>query len=183
MPSKLKEKLRKGEWISAMPDETLRDELNRACRLCQKLNQVERDSGEYEATLSELFGTVGENAIVRAPLFVDYGYNTHIGNNCFINYNCVILDEGKVEIGDRSWIGPGVHIYAVEHKISPKERDAIRGVPVIIEEDVWIGGHATILPGVRMGRGSLIGAGSVVTKDVEKMVVVAGNPARKIREL
>jgi len=183
MPSKLKEKLRKGEWISAMPDETLRDELNRAYRLCQKLNQVERDSGEYEATLSELLGTVGENAIVRAPLFVDYGYNTHIGNNCFINYNCVILDEGKVEIGGRTWIGPGVHIYAVEHKISPNERDVIRGVPVIIEEDVWIGGHVTILPGVRVGRGSLIGAGSVVAKDVEKMVVVAGNPARKIREL
>jgi maltose O-acetyltransferase len=183
MPSKLKGKLEKGEWVSAWLDDTLWSELDHAYKLCQKLNQVERDSKEYKTILVKLLGKIGENTRIRAPFFVDYGYNIYIGKNCFINYDCVILDVAKVEIGDKVWIGPGVHIYAVEHKIKPEERNIERGVPVIIEDDVWIGGHATILPGVKVGRGSLIGAGSVVTKNVEEMTVVAGNPAHKVRKL
>jgi maltose O-acetyltransferase len=184
MPSKkLKEKLKTGKWISVRLDETLWGELNHAYKLCQKLNQAKRDSKEYKAILVKLLGAIGEKTRIRAPFFVDYGYNIYIGKDSFINYNCVILDEARVEIGDRVWIGPGVHIYAVEHKVKPEERDRIRGIPVIIGDDVWIGGHATILPGIRIGKGGLIAAGAVVTKDVEEGVIVAGNPARKLRKL
>jgi len=184
MPSKkLEGELERGKWILAWGDEALWEELNHAYKLCQKLTQIEIDSKEYKAVLERLLGAIGENTRIRAPFFVDYGYNLYIGKDCFINYNCVILDEARIEIGDRVWIGPGAHIYAVEHKIKPEERNMLRGVHAIIEDDVWIGGHATILPGVRVGKGSLIGAGSVVTKDVEERTIVVGNPARKLRDL
>ncbi len=178
-----KEKLKAGEWISAWPDETLKNEQEIAYKLCQRLNQLERDSEDYKKTLVGLLGSIGENTVIRAPFFVDYGYNIYIGSNSFVNYDCIFLDEAKIDIGNRVWIGPGVHIYAVEHKTKPEERAMERGVTVTVEDDVWIGGHATILPGVKVGRGSLIGTGSVVTKNVEADSAVGGNPAIKLRSL
>ena len=158
-------------------------EKDRAYNICQKLNLTERNSEEYKKLLKTLLGGIGENTIVRAPFYVDFGTNIFIGENCFINYNCVILDIGKVEIGDRNYLGPGVQIYAVEHKIAPESRDWIRGVPVKIEDDCWIGGGVLIMPSITVGRGSIIGAGSVVTKDVDENTIVAGNPARKMKDL
>jgi maltose O-acetyltransferase len=135
------------------------------------------------ALLTERLGHVGEGAVIRPPFFCDFGYNIRLGNEVFLNFNCVILDVVGVTIGDRTQIGPATQIYAADHP-----RDALTrrsgvefGRPVRIGSDVWIGGGAIILPGVTIGDGAVIGAGSVVTRDVGAGIIVAGNPARPRR--
>lgn len=135
---------------------------------------------ERHALLSERFGRVGKDAVIRPPFFCDYGYNIQLGDEVFLNFNCVILDVVEVVIGDRTQIGPATQIYAADH---PRDRETRRsgvefGRPVRIGSDVWIGGGAIILPGVTIGDGAVIGAGSVVTRDVGAGVTVTGNPAR-----
>jgi maltose O-acetyltransferase len=181
MVSNMKEKLVRGEWIPARFDKELNKETNRAYSLCQKLCRIEMDSAEYLKTLKGLLGDIGEGTFIRAPIFVDFGYNIHIGKDSFVNYNCVFLDENSITIGNNAWIGPGVHIYAVEHGKEINKRDWERGVPVTIGDNVWIGGHATILPGVHLKDGCLVGAGAVVTKDVEPGTTVVGNPAKSLK--
>ncbi|GAB6389646.1 sugar O-acetyltransferase [Stutzerimonas marianensis] len=132
------------------------------------------------ALLAELLGSVGQCAVIRPPFHCDYGYNIHLGDEVFLNFNCVILDVMEVRIGTGTQIGPGVQIYAADH---PREAEGRRsglefGRPVIIGEHVWIGGGAIILPGVTVGDGAVIGAGSVVTRDVAAGATVVGNPAR-----
>ena len=130
--------------------------------------------------LRERLAHVGNDAVIRPPFFCDYGYNIRLGDNVFLNFNCVILDVVEVTIGDRTQIGPAVQIYAADH---PRDADTRRsglefGRPVKIGSDVWIGGGAIILPGITIGDGAVIGAGSVVTRDVAAGQTVAGNPAR-----
>src|SRR5262249_3932516 len=114
------------------------------------------------------------------PFFCDYAYNIHVGEEVFLNFNCVILDVVEVTIGDCTQIGPAVQIYAADH---PRDAETRRaglefGRPVRIGSDVWIGGGAILLPGVTIGDGAVIGAGSAVTRDVARGAIVAGNPAR-----
>jgi maltose O-acetyltransferase len=135
---------------------------------------------ERHALLGERLGHVGKDAVIRPPFFCDYGYNIHLGDGVFLNFNCVILDVVEVTIGDRTQIGPAVQIYAADH---PRDAETRRaglefGRPVRIGSDVWIGGGAILLPGVTVGDGAVIGAGSVVTRNVAPGVTVAGNPAR-----
>jgi len=135
---------------------------------------------ERHALLSERFGRVGKETVIRPPFFCDYGYNIDLGDEVFLNFNCVILDVVEVVIGDRTQIGPATQIYAADH---PRDAETRRtgvefGRPVRIGSDVWIGGGAIILPGVTIGDGAVIGAGSVVTRDVAAGVTVTGNPAR-----
>ncbi len=135
---------------------------------------------ERHALLSEHLGHVGAGAVIRPPFFCDYGYNVRLGDEVFLNFNCVILDVVEVTIGDRTQIGPAVQIYAADH---PRDADTRRsglefGRPVKIGSDVWIGGGAIILPGITIGDGAVIGAGSVVTRDVAAGQTVTGNPAR-----
>ncbi|MGK9065029.1 sugar O-acetyltransferase [Stutzerimonas chloritidismutans] len=130
--------------------------------------------------LAELFGSVGQGAVIRPPFHCDYGYNIHLGDEVFLNFNCVILDVAEVRIGAGTQIGPAVQIYAADH---PRDAEGRRsglefGRPVLIGEHVWIGGGAIILPGVTVGDGAVIGAGSVVTRDVAAGATVMGNPAR-----
>ena len=132
------------------------------------------------ALLCERLGRVGKDAVIRPPFFCDYGYNIHLGDGVFLNFNCVILDVAEVIIGDRTQIGPAVQIYAADH---PRDAETRRaglefGRPVRIGSDVWIGGGAILLPGITIGDGAVIGAGSVVTRHVAAAVTVAGNPAR-----
>ena len=130
--------------------------------------------------LVEHFAKVGSGAVIRPPSYCDYGYNIELGANVFMNFNCVILDICTVSIGDDCQIGPAVQIYAADHPRDPVVRRSglESGKPVRIGCNVWIGGGAIILPGVTVGDNAIIGAGSVVSRDVPAGVTVMGNPAR-----
>lgn len=132
------------------------------------------------ALLAERFGAVGEGAVVRPPFHCDYGFNISLGAGVFLNFNCVILDVVAVTIGDRTQIGPGVQILTADHPRDPvvRAQGLEFGRPVRIGRNVWIGGGAIILPGVTVGDDAVIGAGSVVTRDVPAGATAFGNPAR-----
>jgi maltose O-acetyltransferase len=141
------------------------------------------DADEQQRLLHERLAAVGARSVVRVPFHCDYGMHIRLGVDVFLNFNCVILDVAFVTIGDRTQIGPGVQIYAADH---PRDAETRRaglelGRPVTIGNDVWIGGAAIVLPGVSIGDGATIGAGSVVTKNVPAHATVAGNPARVLR--
>jgi maltose O-acetyltransferase len=130
--------------------------------------------------LRDLFGSVGEGADIRPPFYCDYGYNIFIGKGVFLNFNCVILDVVRVTIGDGTQIGPGVQILTADHPREPELRAQMLelGRPITIGSNVWIGGGAMILPGVTIGDDAIIGAGSIVTRDVPGGAIAFGNPAR-----
>lgn len=138
------------------------------------------DPAERRTLLAEHLGSVGEGAVIRPPFHCDYGFNIHLGTGVFLNFNCVILDVVEVRIGDGTQIGPGVQLLAADHPRSPQERASGLefGRPVHIGRNVWIGGGALIMPGVTVGDDAIIGAGSVVTRDVPAGATVVGNPAR-----
>lgn len=133
--------------------------------------------------LSDLLGEIGRDSDIRAPFYCDYGFNIFVGEKVFLNFNCVLLDVGTIHIGDFTQIGPAVQIYAADHPRDVESRRACLefGRPVRIGSSVWIGGGAILLPGVAVGDGAIIGAGSVVTRDVPAGATVAGNPARVLR--
>lgn len=140
---------------------------------------------EQKSIIRELLGSVGESFYINQPFRCDYGCNIHIGENFFANFNLTVLDEAKVTIGSNAFIGPNVSIYTACHPLNATERNTYAewAEPVIIGDNVWIGGNAVILPGVTIGDNVVIGAGSVVTKDIPDNVVVAGNPAKNIKHL
>lgn len=133
----------------------------------------------------DLFGEEKGSFFIEPPFRCDYGYNIEIGENFYSNYNLVILDGARVSIGDNVLIGPNVGIYTATHPIDSELRSLgdEYAFPIIIEDNVWIGGHVVINPGVTIGANSVIGSGSVVTKDVPKGTVAAGNPCRVIRRI
>ncbi|MEM1302087.1 MAG: sugar O-acetyltransferase [Pseudomonadota bacterium] len=167
--------------------------LIRARQSLAKYNRTGPEEGDVRhEILEELLSGVAPGLWIEPPFFCDFGDNISFGAGCFINLNCVILDGAPVEIGAGTLLGPGVQIYATTHPMDPDERIYERGgvpsynttaEPVSIGEKVWIGGGAIIMPAVRIGDGSTIGAGSVVTKDMPDRVFAAGNPARVIRDL
>jgi len=135
--------------------------------------------------LGELFGSVGERTYLQAPFICDYGFNISIGRSSFINFGGIVLDSSPVTIGDHVQIATGVQLLTAEHPLDPAERRA--GIelnrPITIEDGVWIGGGAIVCPGVTIGRDSVIGAGSIVTRDIEPGVLAVGNPCRVVRAL
>ena len=158
----------------------------RAVRLCREYNQtVGEDEDRRAALLRELLGTTSRGVYIEPPFFCDYGRHLHLGEKVYMNFNCVVLDCNHVRIGARTMLGPGVHIYAATHPLDAAARAAgpELAYPVTIGADVWIGGRAVICPGVTIGDGTTIGAGSVVTRDVPAGVFAAGNPCRVIRTL
>jgi maltose O-acetyltransferase len=179
-----KEKMLAGELYDPL-DEQLCRERQRARDLCQALNASREDAREERARiLRELLGR--ETDIwVQPPFFCDYGTNIAVGEKVFFNFNCVVLDVMPVRIGSNVLFGPSVQIYTATHPIDAGERRKWLefAKPVEIGSDVWVGGAAIICPGVKIGSRSVIGAGSVVTRDIPEGVLAAGNPCRVIRLL
>ncbi|MFO7260518.1 MAG: sugar O-acetyltransferase [bacterium] len=179
-----REKMIAGEFYDPLDPELLAAR-ERARDLCRALNATRAgDVEERRRILRELFGKGGESAWVEPPFYCDYGTNIELGERVFFNFNCVVLDVCPVRIGSFTLFGPAVQIYTPLHPFNAElRRRAEYGKPVEIGDDVWVGGGAIILPGVRIGSRSVIGAGSVVTRDIPEGVFAAGNPCRVIREI
>ncbi|KAF7846180.1 hypothetical protein BT93_L4930 [Corymbia citriodora subsp. variegata] len=172
--SENKQRSLRGELYHAFTPELVA-ERRRCARACARYN----NAGEVTRRRQE-------HPWVEPPIHIDYGNNVRLASNVFINFNCTIIDTCQVSIGSRTLIGPNLSLYSGTHPLDPDLRNGTQGPelgkPITIGEDVWIGGNVTILPGVNVGAGSTVGAGSVVTRNVEPYTVVAGNPAKFIRE-
>jgi maltose O-acetyltransferase len=157
----------------------------RARDLCQALNATQEGEEEpRRRILRDLFGAGGDSVWMQPPFFCDYGSNIWLGERVFFNFNCVVLDVCRVSIGDYTLFGPAVQIYTATHPMNAElRRSQESGRPITIGSDVWVGGGAILCQGVRIGSRSVIGAGSVVTRDIPESVFAAGNPCRIIREL
>jgi maltose O-acetyltransferase len=180
-----KEKMLRGDLYNAA-DPQLVAERRRARDLCRELNMSRDEEADRRARIiAELIGVAGANIMIEPPFFCDYGANITLGDTVFFNFNCVILDVAPVTIGSNVLFGPNVQIYTATHPIDAAARrtglEAAR--PIRIGSDVWIGGSVVINPGVSIGDRSVIGAGSVVTRDIPPDVFAAGNPCRVIRQL
>lgn len=175
-----KEKMLTGHMYNAA-DPVLVAERATAHAACRAFNHAPTQSPATLNTLLDLFSDVGKNIQIEPPFFCDYGYNISLGRGVFINFNATILDCARVHIGDFVKFGPGVQLYTAGHSLNPVRRRAGDefALPITIEEDVWVGGSAIILPGVRVGRGAVVGAGAVVTKNVPPGATVVGSPARE----
>jgi maltose O-acetyltransferase len=183
MPSE-REKLLAGQLYDPLDPELVRAR-ERARDLCHDLNATrEADQEAHRRILKELFGRGGESVWMQPPFFCDYGSNVLLGERVFFNFNCVVLDVCRVVIGDDTLFGPAVQIYTATHPMNAELRRRQEfGKPVEIGSDVWVGGGAIICPGVKVGSKAVIGAGSVVTRDIAEGVFAAGNPCRVIRPI
>ena len=178
-----KDKMLAGELYQAFGEE-LFSERQSAKRRCREFNATtEEQMAERDAILRKLFGSCGANAFVEPSFRCDYGYNIHVGDNFYANYDLIILDCCEVRIGNNCMIAPRVSIFTAAHPLDAATRVAGYefAKPVTIGDNVWIGGHAVINPGVTIGNNVVVAAGAVVTRDVPDGVVVAGVPARVIR--
>ena len=178
-------KKRRDMQLAYISDEAVFQEQLVCRRILQKLNFMDRsDSGGIEEVVRELLGK-SENAFINPPFYCDYGKHIETGKNFFANYNCTILDVARVRIGDNCQFAPNVAIYTAGHPIHPDTRNTLYeyGKEVTIGDNVWLGGNVVVCPGVHIGNNVVIGAGSVVTKDIPDNMVAAGNPCRVIREI
>ena len=180
-----KERMLAGKLYIAMDDELVND-VKKSRRLIRLYNTTtEEQQGYRKELLKELFERTEENYYIEPPFRCDYGCNISIGNNFYANYDCIILDVNKVIIGDNVFFAPRVCIFTAGHPIDAEIRNMQLeyGKPVVIGNNVWVGGNTVINPGVTIGDNVVIGSGSVVTKDIPSGVVAAGNPCRVIRKI
>ena len=180
-----KEKMLKGENYNSEVEELFL-ERNKVKDLCYEYNNLKpSEINKRKELINKIVGKLGKDAWIEQPFMCDYGYNIEIGNNFYANHNLIILDANKVKIGDNVFIGPNVSIYAPIHPLEYKIRNEKleSALPVEIGNNVWIAGSVTILPNVKIGDGCVIGAGSVVTKDIEPNSLAVGNPAKVIRKI
>jgi maltose O-acetyltransferase len=179
-----REKMLAGELYDALDPELVAAR-TRARDLCQALNASrEAEQDERRRILCELFGAGGDSVWMQPPFYCDYGSNIELGERVFFNFNCVVLDVCSVRIGSYTLFGPAVQIYTPMHPLDAAlRRKQEFGKPIEIDDDVWVGGGAIVLPGVHIGARAVIGAGSVVTRDVPAGMFAAGNPCRVIREV
>jgi maltose O-acetyltransferase len=180
-----KEKMLAGELYDAL-DKQLSEERLKARLLIKALNESSEDQPEERSRIVKaLLPYSSPDVWIQPPFYCDYGYNMQIGSKVFFNFNCVVLDVAQVTIGSRTMFGPNVQIYTATHPMDHKVRASglENAKPISISDDVWVGGSAVICPGVTIGDRSVIGAGSVVTKNIPSDVFAAGNPCRVIRSL
>ena len=181
-----KQKARTGKLYDANYDTELIAERAACKELCYDYNRLRpTQTDEKKRILSELLGKTGENFQIEPPFYCDYGYNIEIGENFYANVDCVILDGAKVTFGNNVFIAPNCGFYTAGHPLDVAQRN--QGLeyayPITIGNNVWIGAQACILPGVTIGDNTVIGTGSVVTKDIPANVVAAGNPCQVIRKI
>ncbi|MDN5203505.1 sugar O-acetyltransferase [Fulvivirgaceae bacterium BMA10] len=189
-----KQKMLNGEFYNSRDPELI-EIYHKARKLMHQYNNLDsRNTGERERILHELLEHKGEGVWIETPFFCDYGEHISIGDNSFINTNCMFLDNNKIVIGNNALIAPYVQIYTAAHPLSAKDRIKSRASekeavyltstkPVRIGDNVWIGGNSVILPGVVIGNNVTIGAGSVVTKDIPDDVLALGNPCQVVRSI
>lgn len=143
-----------------------------------------RDQKRVHELMGEILGKpLPESTTLLPPLYIDYGKPVTIGRRCFIQQCCTFFGRGGITIGNDVFIGPKVNLITINHDRDPDNRSATYGRRIVIEDKVWIGINSTVLPGVKIGYGAIVGAGSVVTRNVEPMTIVAGNPARVIKKI
>ena len=177
---------RRDKELVYISDDEVFEEQKIARRLTQKLNTVDRAAFDsIKEIVKELLGKTEGDAFINPPFYCDYGSHIEVGKNFFANYNCTMLDVGRIRIGDNVQLAPNVAIYTAGHPVHPATRNTLYeyGIDVTIGNNVWIGGNVVICPGVTIGDNTVIGAGSVVTKDIPAWAVAAGNPCRVIREI
>jgi maltose O-acetyltransferase len=180
-----KEKMLAGDLYNPLDAQLSEDRIQARLRL-KAFNDTPEDRPEERMRLlKELLPHAGAGLWLQPPFYCDYGFNIVTGQNVFFNFNCVVLDVAEVRIGSRTLIGPNVQLYTAMHPMNHHERASglEYAKPVAIGEDVWIGGSAVICPGITIGDRSVIGAGSVVTKNIPAGVFAAGNPCRVIRPI
>jgi maltose O-acetyltransferase len=179
-----REKMVSGELYDALDPELVANR-DRARDLCQTLNATrEAEQDLRRDLLRQLFGKGGDTVWMQPPFFCDYGWNIELGERVFFNFNCIVLDVCPVKIGDYTLFGPSVQILTPVHPLDAElRRKQEYAKPIQIGSDVWVGGGALILPGVQIGSKTVIGAGSVVTRDIPDGVFAAGNPCRVIRSI
>ena len=182
-PKTEREKMLAGETYNCL-DPGLNVERQQVKRLLRLFNLAETGP-EQLALLQQLLGGIGQNSLIWPPFHCVYGKNIYLGDYVFLNVLCTILDCNEVRLGNHVMVGPGVQIYTAAHLLQAEPRNQGWEVakPVVVDDNVWIGGSAILLPGVRVGLNAVVGAGAVVTRDVPANTVVAGNPARVIREI
>ncbi|WP_339230393.1 sugar O-acetyltransferase [Oceanobacillus sp. FSL K6-2867] len=180
-----KEKMIAAEMYNPADSELVQDRME-ARRKVRMYNQtLETEEEKRTNILKELLGSTGEKIYMEPNIRFDYGYNTHVGNNFYANFDCTFLDICEVRFGDNCLLGPRVQIYTATHPLHPTARNSgiESGKPITIGNNVWIGGSAIVNPGVTVGDNVVIASGAVVTKDIPANVVVGGNPARIIKQI
>jgi len=182
MSQHARRKMTSGEWYCCLDDEY--EEMRQAARLAchQHTTMSPTMRGACAPLLAALVARIGSNVWIEAPFHVSYGVNLSLGDGVYLNAGCVVLDSAPVSVGANTMLGPGVHIYCADHHRDAKKRRAgiERALPVVIGQDVWIGGRAILLPGITVGDGAIVAAGAVVTKDVKSGERVAGIPAQPL---
>lgn len=181
-----KQKAAAGQLYDANYDQELINERIVCKDLCFDYNSLRpSDTEARTALLKKLLGKTGKSFLIEQPFYCDYGYNIEIGENFYANVNCTILDGAKVRFGDNVFIAPGCGFYTAGHPLDAEQRN--KGLeyayPITIGNNVWIGAQCSILPGVTIGDNTVIGAGSVVTRDIPANVVAVGNPCRVIKQI
>jgi maltose O-acetyltransferase len=180
-----KELMRAGELYRGDDPELIRELDERQAKV-SALNAIPYErSEERAAALADLLASVGEGTFVRPPFYCDYGDGIRIGARTFVNFNCTMLDGAPITVGDECLIASGVQLITATHPVDPVARRAAweQALPVVIEDGVWLGAGALVCPGVSIGENTIVGAGSVVTRDLPAGVVAYGNPARVAREI
>ena len=181
-----KDKMLAGELYDANYDKELINDRYKAKDICYKYNNLKPSDIEgKDRIIKSLFAKIGKQIIVEQNFWCDYGYNISVGENFYMNHNCIILDCAKVEFGDNVFIAPNCSFYTAGHPLDYETRN--KGLeyakPIKVGNNVWIGGNVVVLPGVTIGDNVVIGAGSIVTKDIPSNVVAVGNPCRVIKKL